>query len=129
MNQSSEGTISAYDLADMRGKVAGLLEDDVTSVSVTWCAKGARAYDPAGGQVGYAETRTTLSAWLGPVEDGEVEGAKAGDGRLLFVPTSLPSAAIIGDRWIDAEGIAWAVYHVAESPIEINVSAYGRKVS
>ena len=129
MNQSSAGTISAYDLADMRGKATRLLEDTTTSVTVTWCAKGARGYNPAAGQAGYAETRTTLRAWLGPVEDGEVEGAKSGDGRLLYVPASLSAAGVIGDRWIDSSGDAWAVYHLAESPISINVSAYGRKVS
>ena len=121
--------MSAADVYDAGLTVRGMSEEDAASVDVTWCAKGARAYDPAGGQVGYAETRTALSAWLGPVEDGEVEGAKAGDGRLLYAPVSLSTAGAIGDRWIDSSGVAWAVYHLAGAPLSMNVSAYGRKVS
>lgn len=129
MNQSSDFTMSAADVYDVGICARGMLEEDATSVTVTWCAKGARAYDPAGGQVGYEETRTSLDAWLGPVEDGEVEGAKAGDGRLLYAPVALSAAGAIGDRWIDSSGVAWAVYHIAEAPLSMNVSAYGRKVS
>ena len=129
MNQSSDYTLSAGQVYDLGACVRGMLEENAASVIVTWCAKGARAYNPGGGQAGYAETRTSLRAWLGPVEDGEVEGAKAGDGRLLYSPVSLSAAGAIGDRWIDSSGVAWAVYHIAEAPLNMNVSAYGRKVS
>jgi len=129
MNETSDYTMSAGDVYDVGVVTRGLLETRSTSVTVTWCAKGARVYSPETGLAGYAETRTTLLAWLGPVEDGEVEGAKAGDGRLLYSPVSLTAAGAIGDRWIDSSGVAWAVYHIAESPLNFNVSAYGRKVS
>lgn len=129
MNETSAFTLSAADTYRVGVVVRGMLEEPGASVAVTWCAKGARAYNPGAGQAGYAETRTALRAWLGPVEDGEVEGAKAGDGKLLYSPVSLPSVGAIGDRWIDSSGDAWAVYHIAEAPLNMNVSAYGRKVS
>lgn len=129
MNQSSDFTMSAADVYDVGTCVRGMLEEPGASVLVTWCAKGARSYSPGGGTAGYAETRTSLRAWMGPVEDGEVEGAKAGDGKLLYSPVSLSTAGAIGDRWIDSSGDAWAVYHLAEAPLSMNVSAYGRKVS
>lgn len=129
MNQTSAGTLTPYEFATIREEVRGLLNDSETSVSVTWCPRTGRVYDPAAGTITHTEQAVQISAYAAPVDLTEIEGARVGDVKLLFTAGSVTTAPAVDDRWVEASGVAWAVYHVVTDAWKIHYTVYGRKVA
>ena len=103
-------TLSTRELAELKADARALVTDGQTMTTLTVWSTGDRGYNPGGGTVTYADTSTSVSAFVAPLTAKEISalaGAKLGDVRAL-VSTAALSSASVDDR----EAIGTAQYRV-----------------
>lgn len=133
MNVVGYGTLDDVATATLVADVAALCRDTDTGTSLTWIATGTRAYQPGSGTVDYAETRTTVTAWVSDLSLEQVqriEGAQLGDVSVLIAFADLATAPATDDRFLVGTGTSqrrYAVYRAISGPLSTHVHCFAHR--
>jgi len=92
---------------------------------------GSPAYNAATSQTIYPETITPLTAFRAVVTEKQAnERIQAGSVRWDFDKSTVTGSIKIGDRVIDADGVAWSVYEIGDpDPTQSLARVYTRRSS
>jgi hypothetical protein len=134
VNLPSATTLDAQELAAMVADVSGLIGDVDTRTTIVFVVPGARAYDPGSGTVSYAETSTSVSAFVSDVvlDRKAPEGAQVGDVQALIAYGALATRPEANARFRIATGDragTYAVYSATSGPFDTHYLLHAHRVN